>query len=77
MDNFHTKYTLSNSLGYLLNDLEGVVNRSLERSRLGGKDYLAQTREAAQVIVNIRHDLSLSEAIYAVNYFRERATSNT
>jgi hypothetical protein len=69
--------SLSVPLSASLDDLKGVVTRSLEISKLGGKDYMAQTREAAQAILSIRHDLSLSDATYAVNYFREKILSES
>lgn len=69
--------SLSAPLSTSLDDLEGVVTRSLEISKLCGKDYMAQTREAAQAILSIRHDLSLSDATYAVNYFREKILSES
>lgn len=56
-----------------LHDLEGVVSRSVAAARAQGRDYMAQNRAAASVVMSVRPELSLSEALDVVTRLRHAA----
>jgi hypothetical protein len=55
----------------LHHDLQGVVARALRSARATGRDYLGQTEAAARAVVAVRPDLTLSQAMVAVNWLRD------
>lgn len=56
-----------------LQDLAGVVSRSVVSARAQGRDYMAQNRSAASVVMSVRPELSLSEALDVVTRLRHAA----
>lgn len=54
-----------------LRDLEGVVARSIKGARAAGRDYMAQTRAAASAVQAVRPDLTLVQALDAVERLRD------
>jgi hypothetical protein len=56
-----------------LRDLHGVVSRSVASARAQGRDYMAQNRAAASVVMSVRPELSLSEALDVVTRLRHEA----
>jgi hypothetical protein len=55
-----------------LDDVHGIIARAVEVARAAGRDYIGQCQSAAEAIVAVRHDVSLSEALNAVYRFREQ-----
>lgn len=58
-----------------LDDVQGIVARAVEVARAAGRDYIGQCQSAAEAIVAVRHDVSLSDALNAVYRLRERDTA--
>lgn len=56
-----------------LRDLHGVVSRSVAAARAQGRDYMAQNRAAASVVMSVRPEFSLSEALDVVTRLRHAA----
>ncbi len=52
-------------------DLQGVVGRVLRLARASGRDYLGQTEAAARAVVSVRPDMTMSQAMRAVNWLRD------
>ena len=52
-------------------DLQGVVDRALRSARATGRDYVGQTYAAARAVVAVRPDLTMSQAMLAVNWLRD------
>ncbi len=53
-----------------LRDLEGIVARTVTRARAAGRDYMSQSRAAAAAVLAVRPDLSLGQALDAVERLR-------
>lgn len=49
-----------------LEDLRGIVSRTLDHARAMGRDHLTQTRAAAYAVVSVRPDLKFADAMVAV-----------
>lgn len=49
-----------------LNDVRGLITRTLSQTRALGRDDLTQTRAAAQAVVAVRTDLTLAQAFDGV-----------
>ncbi len=56
----------------VLDDVQGIIGRALEVARASGRDYVAQCQSAAEAVVAVRHDLTITDALNAVYRFRER-----
>ena len=52
-------------------DFHGVVERALRAARASGRDYVGQTDAAARAVVAVRPDLTMSQAMLAVNWLRD------
>jgi hypothetical protein len=52
-------------------DVQGVVKRALSAARAAGRDYVGQTEAAARAVAAVRPDLSLQDAVWAVNWLRD------
>ena len=52
-------------------DLENVVRQALAGARAAGCDHWTQIEEAVRVISQVRCDLTRSEALAAVEVFRQ------
>ena len=50
-----------------LADVRGIITRSLSQARSLGRDDLTQTRVAAQAIMAVRPDLTLSQAMNGID----------
>jgi len=53
-----------------LRDLSGIVARTVASARGQGRDYMAQSRAAAMAVMAVRPDLSLGQALDAVERLR-------
>jgi len=53
-----------------LRDLEGIVARTVTRARAAGRDYMSQSRAAAAAVLAVHPDLSLGQALDAVERLR-------
>ena len=53
-----------------LDDVRGIVARTVGRARAMGRDDVTQTRAAAHAVISVRPDLSLTEAINAIGRLR-------
>jgi len=53
-----------------LRDLSGIVTRTVAAARGQGRDYMAQSRAAATAVMAVRPDLSLGQALDAVERLR-------
>jgi hypothetical protein len=53
-----------------VDDLRGIVSRTMVRARELGRDDLTQTRAAAHAVVTVRPDLSYADALLAVGRLR-------
>jgi hypothetical protein len=51
-------------------DLEGVVARTVRSARAQGRDYMSQSRAAAQAVMAVRPDMSLGQALDVVERLR-------
>ena len=61
---------VSSAVEPLLRDLEGIVARTVTRARAAGRDYMSQSRAAATAVLAVRPDLSLGQALEAVERLR-------
>lgn len=55
---------------FALSDLAGVVARKVRSARAQGRDYTSQSRAAAYAVMAVRPDLSLGQALDAVERLR-------
>ncbi len=51
-------------------DLENVIRQALEDAQAAGKDHMGQTELAVQAVLQVRPDMTSSEALTAVNLVR-------
>ena len=51
-------------------DLENVIRQALEDAQATGRDYLSQTEIAVRAVLQIRPDMTASEALTAVGLAR-------
>ncbi len=51
-------------------DLEHVIRQALADAEATGRDYLTQTEEAVRAVLQVRPDMTASEALTAVNLAR-------
>ncbi len=49
-----------------LDDVRGIVSRTLSRAKSLGRDDLTQTRAAAQAVMAVRPDLTLAQAMSGI-----------
>ena len=56
-----------------LQDLEGIVTRSVASAKAQGRDYMSQNRIAATAVRSVRPELSLGEALDVVTRLRDAA----
>ncbi len=52
---------------YMDPDLENVIRQALGDALAAGRDHLSQTELAVQAVVQVRPDMTASEALAAVN----------
>ena len=52
-------------------DLENVIRQALADAKDAGKDYLTQTEEAVRLVRQARPDMTVSDALAAVNLVRQ------
>ena len=50
-----------------LTDVRGIIARTLSRTKALGRDDLTQTRAAAQAVMAVRPDLTLSQALNGIS----------
>lgn len=55
----------------MLRDLAGIVTRTVGGARAAGRDYMSQSRAAAQAVMAVRPDLSMGQALDAVSRIRD------
>ncbi len=48
-------------------DLENVIRQALTDAKAAGKDHLSQTEHAVQAVLQVRPDMTASDALAAVN----------
>ncbi len=53
-------------------DLENFIRRALEDALAAGKDHLSQTEHAVQAVLQVRPDMTASDALAAVNLVRRK-----
>ncbi len=51
-------------------DLENVIRQALKDAEATGRDHLGQTEEAVRVVLQVRPDMTASDALTAVNLAR-------
>ncbi len=51
-------------------DLVDLIRRAVDEARGRGRDYLGQNNYAAKTVLMVRPDMTLSDAITAVNEIR-------
>ncbi len=51
-------------------DLENVIRQALADALAAGKDHLIQTEEAVRAVLQVRPDMTASDALAAVNLAR-------
>ncbi len=51
-------------------DLENVIRQALTDAKAAGKDYLSQTELAVRAVLQVRPDMTASDALAAVNLAR-------
>ncbi len=51
-------------------DLENVIRQALGDALAAGKDHLSQTEHAVQAVLQVRPDMTASDAMAAVNLVR-------
>ena len=51
-------------------DLQTVIRQALADAQAGGRDYLAQTGQAVRAVLQVRPDMTASEAPSAVDLVR-------
>ncbi len=51
-------------------DLENVIRQALADALAAGKDHLSQTEEAVRAVLQVRPDMTASDALAAVNLAR-------
>ncbi len=51
-------------------DLENVIRQALTDAKAAGKDDLSQTEHAVQAVLQVRPDMTASDALTAVNLVR-------
>ncbi|MCG8358734.1 MAG: hypothetical protein MI920_24470 [Kiloniellales bacterium] len=51
-------------------DLVDLIRRSIEEARAKGRDYLGQSEHAVRTVMKVRPDMTLSDALTAVNVIR-------
>ena len=47
-------------------DLENVIQQALEDAQAAGRDYLTQTDHAVRAVMQVRPDMTASDALTAV-----------
>jgi hypothetical protein len=55
----------------MLRDLAGIVTRTVNVARAAGRDYMSQSRAAAQAVMAVRPDFSVGQALDAVSRIRD------
>ena len=53
-------------------DLENVIRQALGDALAAGKDYRSQTKLAVEAVLEARPDMTVSEALTAVNMVRRQ-----
>ena len=51
-------------------DLENVIRQALADAQAAGRDYLTQTEAAVRAVLQVRPDMTASEALTAVDLAR-------
>ena len=51
-------------------DLERVIRQALKDAEAAGRDHLSQTEAAVRAVLQVRPDMTASEALSAVNLAR-------
>ena len=51
-------------------DLENVIRQALTDAKAAGKAHLSQTEHAVQTVLQVRPDMTASDALAAVNLVR-------
>ncbi len=51
-------------------DLENVIRQALEDAQAAGRDHTGQTEHAVQAVLQVRPDMTASDALAAVNMVR-------
>ena len=52
-------------------DLENVIRQALTDAKAAGRDHLSQTELAVRTVLQVRPDMTASDALVAVNLVRQ------
>ncbi len=51
-------------------DLANIIRRALDEAKAAGRDHTAQTIYAVKKVLELRHDMTASDALNAINLVR-------
>ncbi len=51
-------------------DLANIIRRALDEAKAAGRDHTAQTEYAVKKVLELRHDMTASDALNAINLVR-------
>ncbi len=51
-------------------DLANIIRRALDEAKAAGRDHTAQTDYAVKKVLELRHDMTASDALNAINLVR-------
>ncbi len=51
-------------------DLANIIRRALNEAKAAGRDHTAQTDYAVKKVLELRHDMTASDALNAINLVR-------
>ncbi len=51
-------------------DLAKIIRRALDEAKAAGRDHTAQTEYAVKKVLELRHDMTASDALNAINLVR-------